>query len=211
MKWLGAFAVVALVLAGCSGKPAQAPATGKDFFDNFEPHEFPVGWERPAGRWELMDNETPASGIHVVQQLSRLKDSMPHAVAKGRGTYDDFDASVKVRLVAGDVSKSGGLAFRYVDVGNYYVARISGIQGNAKFIEYDHATMTQKDPAYAGAFPSNEWFDLKVRAQGSKLTLFVNGQQAAEIMDESLTVGYVGLWAQDDSNTQFDDLRVTKL
>jgi hypothetical protein len=49
---------------------------------------------------------------------------------------------------------------------------------------------------------------LRVKFQGSLMTVFFNGQQLFEVEDSTFSdAGKVGLWTKADSVTYFDDFR----
>lgn len=204
--------VLLLIVAGCNAKPAPPPVTGQDFLENFETHDpLPTGWESKAGEWIIVDAANATSGEHTLQQNARARDAFPHVIASGRGTYGDLEASVRIRLLAGTASQSGGIAFRYVDANNYYVARLNALEQNVRFFEYSKGAREKYPEAFNRTFPLNQWFTFAIHAVGDNLTVTVDGVEAFRVEDDTLAVGHLGLWVKDDAVTQFDDFRVERL
>jgi hypothetical protein len=204
--------VAAALLAGCASPPAAPPSTGKNFMEGFDgSEEMPSGWDMHGGIWRLLDEPKAPSQPHVLQQMGRESGTFPHIVATSRGTFGDAEVSLKIRPVSGAKAWGGGLAFRYVDTGNYYVARVDGVEQKVELLEYDNGDRPTHEETYERNFTQGEWVTLKVTSKGDEMKVEVDGTAAFTVLDVTLRVGHVGLWVQDDSVTQFDDLTVRKL
>jgi len=203
--------LVFVVSCGCMGPPAPPPATGASFAEGFDAAEhLPAGWQAHAGRWVLVDEPVAPSQPHVVEQRATVNDTRSDYVALDHGTFDDFNASARVRLMPGGGSAHGGLLVRYADEGDYYVARVSHTDGSLRFVEYRGGDEVPHAESLARPIPLGEWILLSVTAKGDALTMRVNGEEPFTLRDDTFRVGHVGLWTQDDSIVQFDDVRVER-
>lgn len=119
-------------------------------------------------------------------------------VAWGLANRDvaNFEIEVEARQEDGDVKNSYGLLFRFQDRENFYRFDISG-DGYfllSKFVDGQWVTLVDWT---ASEFinKGNAGNILKVSAFGPNITVSVNGQQLASIVDDSLTHGNFGFFA----------------
>ncbi len=57
----------------------------------------------------------------------------------------------------------------------------------------------------------NTWYRLKVTAQGGHFTCYDDDKMIFDFDDSKIAKGKIGLWARDDSQAQFDDVKITIL
>ena len=53
------------------------------------------------------------------------------------------------------------------------------------------------------------WYRLKVTAQGGHFSCYDDDKMIFDFDDNKIAKGKVGLWARDDSQAQFDDVKIT--
>jgi hypothetical protein len=108
------------------------------------------------------------------------------------------------------------MVWRYRDPNNYYITRANALENNLVLYKVQDgerrslAPKGQPSRAYGvkHPVPSGKWNELRVKFQGSLMTVFFNGQQLFEVEDSTFSdAGKVGLWTKADSVTYFDDFR----
>jgi len=55
------------------------------------------------------------------------------------------------------------------------------------------------------------WYRLKVVAQGGHFSCYDDDKMVFDFDDNKIAKGRIGVWARDDSQAQFDDIKVTVL
>lgn len=136
-------------------------------------------------------------------------------VAWGLANRDiaNFEIEVEARQEDGDEKSSYGLLFRFVDRENFYRFDVSG-DGYylvSKFVEGEWVTLvdwTQSEVINKGDAGNV----LKVSAFGPNITVWANGQQLANVTDDSLEHGnfgfFAGTFAEPFTWVSFDNLKV---
>ena len=206
--------------------PALAEAARVFSFDDAEAGKTPAGFTTGltggggAVRWEVQEVEGAPSGGKVLSQLSndRTNARYPHVV-RDDFTAADVDVSVKFKTLSGEVDASGGLVFRYLDDGNYYVVRANALEGNVVAYKTEGGRRSSigvrgRGDAYGVnvKVPHQKWNSLRVIARGKVFEVFLNGRKIFEVEDDTFTKpGKVGLWTKADAVTQFDDLTAASL
>lgn len=210
MRFLLLFLALVAV-AGCASGPAAPPATGRDFTEGFDAAEaLPAGWEAAGGRWDLVDEPLARTAPHVMEQRMPTTGASRY-LAASQGTFADAEIHVFLRPISGDVAMGGGLVFRFSDPNNYYVAAVDGLAGKVRFVEFNRGVRNDQEAPLAAPLAPHEWIDLGVRAKGDEIVVSINGVPSLTVRDATLKVGNVGLWTQDDADTQFDDVSAKRL
>lgn len=162
--------------------------------------------------WTILDDPSAPAGKKILAEVSgdSTDSRFPLAIIDGP-IASNVDVSVKFKPVMGRVDRAAGIAVRLSDPDNYYVARANALENNVRFYRVVNGRRHQ----IAGAdipVPSGQWQELRVRIEGSRIDVFLNG--AVQIRAEDTTfsgAGKVGLWTKADSVTYFDDLVVKVL
>lgn len=129
----------------------------------------------------------------------------------------DADISVKFKPVSGQKDRAAGIVWRYKDKDNYYIVRANALENNVVLYKVENGRRTDlplkgEGRTYGKRTPvaGNQWSELRVTAQASLFTVYLNGNKLYEVEDTTFTEsGKIGLWTKADSVTYFDDLRVT--
>jgi len=192
------------------GRPA--PAT-KPFAEDFqaatvgEPTkrlETVLGGHGETPRW-IVQGENGARFLRQ-ESMDRTGIHFPMALAK------DFDcdnvvARVRLRYSGGQVDRAGGIVLRYLDAGNYLVARVNAAEGDLRiFRSANGIRRTLPGGIAKGATDDHQWHTLEFRAEGSKLTATLDGTITVTAYDSMFLRGRCGVWTKSDSVTDFDDL-----
>ena len=208
-RW-AAIAIAIMVLP----LPAQAQAI--TFADaplgvvpkDFEPMQ--TGSGEP-GRWEVVEDDK-ASGGRAVAQVSPTPTENRFPLLIHMPTVPaDVEVRTKIRPVSGKVDQAGGIAVRLLDPNNYYIVRSNALEGNVRF----YKVVGGKRQQLAGAnipVASDQWHDLKLRAQGDRFTVWFNDKEIFSANDLAFHApGKVGFWTKADSVTGFDSLDIKPL
>jgi hypothetical protein len=165
-------------------------------------HGAPPRWivaPNGAGRCLRQDGADRA-GIHF-----------PMALALGFEAHDVVGV-VRLRYVAGEVDRAGGVVLRYHDAGNYYVARVNAAEGDLRIFRVANGVRrTLPGGKVMAPTADGDWHTLEFRAEGSTLTATLDGKFTAVAHDSYFLQGGVGVWTKSDSITEFDDLEFTPL
>ncbi len=143
---------------------------------------------------------------------AKALDSMLWYKLPALAAISDFHASVDVQQMSGIRNAETGIVFRYVDPDNYYVFEISENKFGL-FEKYTGSWKTLMSWESTSAIQLNASNRLAVQAQGSRITLLINGIQIAATDDNQFSKGKVGLAiglenAGDQAVFEFDNLAV---
>jgi hypothetical protein len=195
-----------LLAALTSGLSLASEAAKKTWnFEKDEPGKIAQGFSNEVGQWEV----TKDGDNHVLYQKAK-NDDATFNVALVEGTnYKDFDLSVKLRAVAGEVDRGGGVVWRAKDAKNYYIARYNPLEDNFRVYKVEGGKRTQFQSAKV---PGDEkWHTLRVTMVGAKITCFLDDQKHLEAEDSTFPdAGMIGLWSKADAQSYFDELTVSE-
>jgi hypothetical protein len=172
-------------------------------FEKDEPGKIANGLTNEVGMWEVAND----GDNHVLYQKAK-NDDATFNVALVQGTsYKDLDLSVKLKAVAGEIDRGGGLVWRAKDAKNYYIARYNPLEDNYRVykVQDGKRTMFKGDKV-----PGDEkWHTLRVTMVGPKINCYLDGKQYLEAEDATFPgPGMVGVWSKADAQSYFDDLAV---
>lgn len=185
---------------------ADEPPTDKnkifDFYDDFnQPDGDAKGWTVISGTWTVKNNE--------YRENSDLPDC--------RSLLDSYtveNASIEVRIKNVGISFGVGISFRYSDADNFYCA---GIGYWDREIAYGECTGGSWDTlVYDGIDESNlvsdQWYNLKVDALGSRYKIYLDDELRIDDTDTShLNAAQIGFLTHTSAPSYFDDLRIRLL
>ncbi len=174
-------------------------------FEKDEPGKIARGFTNEVGQWEVARD----GDNHVLYQKAR-NDDATFNVALVQGTsYKDFDLSVKLKAVAGEVDRGGGLVWRAKDAKNYYIARYNPLEDNFRVYKVQNGKRTQFQSAKTPG--DDKWHTMRVTMAGSKIACYLDGQKYLEADDATFPgPGMIGLWSKADARSYFDDLTVSE-
>src|SRR5208337_563173 len=124
--------------------------------------------------------------------------------------YSDFTLEAHFKSAGGRFDCSGGLIFRYVDDKNFYLLS-AGCPSD--YFALSRMTNGELVGLRQSVVPTDKdtWYRLKVTAQGGHFMCYDDDKMIFDFDDSKIAKGRVGLWARDDSQAQFDDLKITNL
>ncbi len=192
--------LVAITLQIVSGSPAGFGGT--EGFEKDQPGKAAEGYFQTAGRWEVIDD----AGNKVFAQLAKSPDAAFN-VALRTSNVRNIDATVRLRAVAGENDRGGGIVWRAHDVKNYYIARYNPLENNFRVYKVDSGKRTQF--ATADVPGDDRWHTLRVTMFDDKIVCYLDGKKYLEATDLTFAgPGMYGLWTKSDAQTYFDDFSV---
>ena len=197
---------VTLCAALISGAVLAADSTKKSWnFETDEPGKIAQGFRNEVGQWEVARD----GSNHVLFQKAK-NDDATFNVALVQGTSDtDIDLSVRLKAVAGEIDRGGGLVWCARDARNYYIARYNPLEDNFRVYKVQDGKRTMfKGEKVPG---DDKWHTLRVTMVGPKITCYFDGKQYLAAEDATFPgAGMIGLWSKADAQTYFDDLTVSE-
>jgi hypothetical protein len=180
------------------------------------------------GRWEVALVEsppgTPAAGNFAADSTKPESTAVPRVLRQAetddgiefhylqfrKPVIEDLSASVRFRVLSGEIDPTAGLLFQLDPKGkNGYLLRVSGeknrlvahylLQGKRRDLE--HVEVPPLEPG--------TWHTLSVTRKGSVMTASYDGVERFRLRDERFRRGTVGLWTEDDTVVEFADLTVS--
>jgi hypothetical protein len=167
----------------------------------------PAGWiagvtGQGASRWTVEREPSAASPPNVLKQSGT--GDFPWCVWRGAAIADGY-VEVKFMAVSGRQDQAGGLAWRWQDSDNYYVARANALENNVALYYTQNGrriTIQYVDAPVA----SQRWHTLRVEFTGQQMRVALDGTFYIEVDDCQITgAGAIGVWTKADSVTLFDD------
>lgn len=200
---LASVLVVLFCLMGCDSGASDAKTIsivaedGIYLSDSFSKKN--ASWHQIAGEWIFKDG--------VVRQIS-TKEYFPLTLRMDR-EFRDLDISVDFKALSGRIDASGGVVFRAVDGGNYYIVRANSLEGNFRLYTFKNGTRRQIASARVTAPTLGEYHQIRVVAKGDHIQAYLDKILLLDHHDTSFTKGYIGLWTKADSVTEFDNLQLS--
>jgi hypothetical protein len=198
-------ALVALIGMSTWGIPAPA-ADGSKAVWNFEsdqPGKIAKGFTSAVGTWQVIrdgDNQV------LAQQAKNDDDTFNVALVDGT-RFKDVDITVRLKAVAGELDRGGGLVWRARDKDNYYIARYNPLEDNFRVYKVEAGKRTQFQSAKVPG--DTKWHTLRVTMSGTRITCYLDGTKQLEADDPTFPDGgKIGLWSKADAQSYFDDLIV---
>jgi hypothetical protein len=191
-------------LSSCMSIAADAAKKMWDF-EKDEPGKIAKGFTNEVGQWEVAKD----GDNHVLFQRAKNEDATFN-IALAEGTsYKDIDLSVKLKAVAGEVDRGGGVVWRAKDAKNYYIARYNPLEDNFRVYKVEKGKRTQF--ASAKVLGDEAWHTLRATMSGAKITCYLDGKKLLEAEDSTFReAGMVGLWSKADAQSYFDDLALAQ-
>jgi hypothetical protein len=120
----------------------------------------------------------------------------------------DFDATLRLKIVAGAREQAGGLMFRAQNATDYVVARASALDGTVKLYRVLDGRRTQLASRDAGVKAAT-WIALRVLAVKARIEVWLDRAPVLKFDDHSsLQAGTMGVWTQADSLVHFGSMLV---
>jgi hypothetical protein len=174
-------------------------------FESDEPGKIAKGFRNEVGQWEVAKDDAN----HVLFQKAKNEDATFNVALVEGTSFKDLDLSVRMKAVAGEVDRGGGLVWRAKDKCNYYIARYNPLEDNFRVYKVENGKRTQFQSAKVPG--DDKWHTLRVTMTGPKIVCYLDGTKYLEADDTTFPgPGKIGLWSKADAQSYFDDLTVTE-
>ena len=187
-------------------------------FDQDKAGAVPSGWKPLEGDWQVIPDPSAPSkpntfGLPAGRLLKSLTNALeyyPMAIQTDPTEYSDFTLEAQFKSAGGRFDCSGGLIFRYVDDKNFYLLS-AGCPSD--YFALSRMTNGQLVALKQSVVPTDKdtWYRLKVTVQGGHFMCYDDDKMVFDSDDSKIAKGRIGLWARDDSQAQFDDVKITLL
>ncbi|HET9252930.1 MAG TPA: hypothetical protein VFP58_12525 [Candidatus Eisenbacteria bacterium] len=160
------------------------------------------------------DSAVAASVPRVLRRAAAADDDGEeefHYLQFKKPIVEDLIASVRFRIVSGDIDPTAGLLVQLDSKKgkNGYLLRVSGEKNrliahyllHGKRRDLRHAEIPPLEPGV--------WHTLSIARKGSVMTASYDGVEKFRVRDERFRKGTVGLWTEDDTIVEFADLTVS--
>ncbi len=180
----------------------------------------PTNSVRFGGLWEVVVDSTraPADSAawdsaalpRVLRQREEDDGLKFHYIQFPKPVLGDMTVSMRFRIRSGEIDPSAGVMFQLDPKGrNGYIVRVSGDTG--ELIAHYLLVGKRRDLHYAKITPPEPqtWHTIEVERKGSVMIARYDGEEKIRLRDERFSSGGVGLWTEDDTVVDFDQLRVS--
>ena len=179
--------ILACLLAASIAHAAPVPLfDGKTF----------TGWEGDIGSvWRIEDGAFVAGSLEKKQEKNNFLAT--------KKTYGDFELTLKWKLEGTEGFVNGGVQFRTVRIPNHH--EVSGYQADlGKGYDgalYDESRrkkmLAQPSPEVLAKAqkPLGEWNDYRIRAEGNRIQIWLNGVQTVDYTESEPNIDLTGIIA----------------
>ncbi|MDR3638302.1 MAG: hypothetical protein P4L84_31150 [Isosphaeraceae bacterium] len=174
-------------------------------FEADEPGKIAKGFSAEVGTWVVAKD----GGNQVLFQTAKNEDAVFNLALVRSIAYQDVDLTVRLKAIAGEVDRGGGLVWRAKDKHNYYICRYNPLEDNFRVYKVENGKRTQ----FASAkVPGDEaWHALRATMSGNKIACYLDDKKLLEVEDSTFPgPGMIGLWSKADAQSYFDDLSISK-
>lgn len=217
--WWGVAAMLLLPVSQATAK--TEPHHGKSWAWTFEADTLgkePDNTGVATGNWQIGNLAADSAGTgtpgtatpaRVLRQLESEDGADYHMLQLKKPIIQDLVASVRFRVISGDVDPGAGLLFHLDDKAkNGYLIRVSGAKSRivAHYLIYGR----RRDIRYAAVDPPKpgEWHTLSISKKRSVIVVTYDGTERMRFRDERFSKGTVGFWTEDDAVVEFADLKL---
>jgi hypothetical protein len=160
------------------------------------------GFSNEVGDWKVV----AAPEGKVLAQMAKSANPVFNVALASDTNVKDVDISVKMKAIAGENDRGGGLVWRAKDAKNYYVARNNPL-GKGSYNVYKVVDGTRTMFKGVPIKHTEGWHTLRVTMVGDHIECYYDGQKYLEVDDATFPeAGKIGLWSKSDAQSQFDDL-----
>jgi hypothetical protein len=170
-------------------------------FDDETTGRIAEGFTNEVGEWRVAASDKGKA----LAQVAKNPNSVFNITLIGDTNAKDVDISVRMKPIAGETDRGGGLVWRAKDAKNYYLARYNPLEDNYRFYKVvgGKRTLLQN----ADIAHTDGWHTLRVTMSGDRITCYYDGKKYLEGTDRTFTgAGRIGLWSKADAQSHFDDL-----
>lgn len=170
-------------------------------FDDETTGQIAKGFTNEVGEWKV----APSDKGNALAQSAKNANSVFNLALAGDTDAKDVDLSVRMKAIAGETDRGGGLVWRARDGKNYYLARYNPLEDNYRLYKVVNGKRTLIQNA--DIQHSDGWHTLRVEMEGDHIECYYDGKKYLDAKDTTFTeAGKIGLWSKADAQSHFDDL-----
>ena len=152
-----------------------------------------------------LDTNAPAmtrQGVLAQTAVDMTDEHFPMFIYDG-DIFRDFTFSTRFKIMSGISEQMAGIVFRFQNISNFYVARVSSLGQNVRF--YRVVNGIRSDPIGPMlAIPTGQWHTFSVECLGNQITIRLDGRLVMPALgDNAFPEGKIGFWTKSDSLTYF--------
>jgi len=122
--------------------------------------------------------------------------------------FRNFKFTTRFKLVSGTAGQMAGIVFRFQNVSNFYVVRVSALGKNLRFYKVVNGQHSEPIGPAVNLAPG-AWHTLAVQADGNQITLWLDDRLALPPLgDNTFAEGKIGFWTKSDAVSYFTDAAV---
>jgi hypothetical protein len=162
------------------------------------------------GQWTLVADATAVTGV-AIEQFSEDQTENQFSVAAYKPLHlRNLSVRARIKLIKGTI-ETAGLAFRIQNSDNYYVVAANAFEKRADLFRMLDGKMERIAGADADIF-IQRWHTLALIAENEQFTVSPDNKRIFTVSDRTfLTEGRIGLWAEKDNLSRFDQIEIVAL
>jgi hypothetical protein len=159
------------------------------------------GFTNEVGKWVVVASDRGKA----LAQTAKSDDAEFNVTLASDTNAKDVDLSVRLKAIAGDNDRGGGLVWRARDAKNYYIARFNHLEDNYRVYKVVDGKRTMFKSA--DIKHDDAWHSIRVSMEGDHIECYYDSKKYLDVHDSTFAgAGKIGLWSKADAQTQFDDL-----
>jgi len=162
------------------------------------------------GQWTLVADATAVTGV-AIEQFSEDQTENRFSVAVYKPLHlRNLSVRVRIRLIKG-TNETAGLAFRIQNSDNYYVVAANAFEKRVDLFRMLDGKMERIAGTNAD-ISIQRWHTLALIAENEQFTIALDNKRIFAVSDRTfLTEGRIGLWAEEDNLSRFDQIEIVAL
>ena len=168
-----------------------------------------TGGQQGKGAWIIKSDDTAASKPNVLARISSDETrSGYHILVTSEGSYSNFEASVKFKIISGKQAQAAGLIVRFQGLNRYFVLRADALNNVFSLCraQVEGLICTQDRDVN---ITKGQWHSITAEVASQGIGGYLDGTRLLLGNDLNyISGGQIGLWTKGDSNVYFDDLKV---
>lgn len=163
------------------------------------------------GVWAVVEDATAKGGRALEQRTPDETDYRFPIAIHDPVSARDVEVTVRFKPIYGKLDQAGGVAVRFIDENNYYVARANALENNVRFYRVVGGTR-QEIKGVNTRVSNREWHTLSLTARGATFVVGLDGEDLFTATDATFGgEGRIALWTKADSITRFDQIEIKRL
>jgi hypothetical protein len=162
------------------------------------------------GKWTVVADATAVAGV-AIEQFSEDQTENRFSIAIYKPLHlRNLSVRARIKLIKGTI-ETAGLAFRIQNSDNYYVVIANAFEKRVDLFRILNGKMERIAGADADIF-IQRWHTLALIAENEHFTIVLDNKRVFAASDRTfLTGGRIGLWAEEDNLSRFDQIEIVAL